>query len=469
MEQPHHPRGRPNRRQQYNGKPPPYARHPRPPPPTAATPPVQQSWPVQNEYDLPPPPPPTIADPFAEDFSDIATTSTTQLPRNTIKRKLLLPIISGGYASTSFQGGNRKNPNSDNTGFDGEEVALQVVASNDLSSFSNDDENTESVSTEEDQDTGTLGSVNSNVVEQANVSEIPKLSWSSTTTNLPPLSTEKLGEGENSLLLSESPYFPSIPQVAPTDLSNEGLLTNIDRIDDEQDIALTIKDKLTDIFNVPEQDGMYDERKDLLAAQTNRNDYFSVDLAASFGGKPSFSTQDGIITKQEPPRNTDNEFKYVGTVEEVPLFNGVDFSSSNTRKRVSVTTQAITTTPTTTTSTTTTTPNPYILQPGSAILSPTLEEATSITEDQLEDVDDKEQYVRFVASPPKQINIHIPAAGQREKVVDGDHSISHHRDINNNNLDASGHFAPPSSDPAPYSPFYQLGYHSTVPGETSGE
>ena len=191
MEQPHHPRGRPNRRQQYNGKPPPYARHPRPPPPTAATPPVQQSWPVQNEYDLPPPPPPTIADPFAEDFSDIATTSTTQLPRNTIKRKLLLPIISGGYASTSFQGGNRKNPNSDNTGFDGEEVALQVVASNDLSSFSDDDENTEQVSTEEDQDTGTLGSVKSNVVEQANVSEIPKLSWSSTTTNLPPPSTEK--------------------------------------------------------------------------------------------------------------------------------------------------------------------------------------------------------------------------------------------------------------------------------------
>ena len=235
MEQPHHPRERPNRRQQRpsNGKPPPYQRHPRPPPtPTPASNQIHQTWPTQNSYDLPPPPPPpTVKDPFSEQFSDIATVqqTTTPLPRNTIKRKLLLPIISGGYAQTNFQGGNRQNGGNS---IDGDQVALQVVASNDLSSLSENDQETDSSSSIDDSDVESrdqiglhnqnnknLVTVSVDLVEQADVSEIPKLSWSSTTTTSPKPITEKTYTPESIPGLSESsPYFPQIPLVAQSEI-----------------------------------------------------------------------------------------------------------------------------------------------------------------------------------------------------------------------------------------------------------
>merc|ERR1712226_515457 len=207
MEQPHPSRGRPNRRQDYGPgkrKPPPYHRFPRPPPPpppTAAQPSIEEKlWPNQNTYDLPPPPPPTIQDPFAEPFPiDIETTSTTQTPRNTIKRKLLLPIISGGYASTNYQGGSRVNQKNDKTTIDGEEIALQVVASNDIDAL---EKANEYVKTKDK----ARVTVAADVTEQATVSEIPKLSWSSTTAPILLPNTET--EANNEQTLSEaSPYF----------------------------------------------------------------------------------------------------------------------------------------------------------------------------------------------------------------------------------------------------------------------
>jgi len=484
MEQPHHPRERPNRRQQRpgNGKPPPYQRQPRPPPPpTPASPKAQQSWPTQNPYDLPPPPPPTIQDPFSELFSDIATVqrTTTQLPRNTIKRKLLLPIISGGYAQTNFQGGNRQNQN-DRSAVNGDEVALQVVASNDLTSFSKTNQYTDSSISNEDADVDTRDKTASNgkniknivtasvdLVEQANVSQIPKLSWSSTTTTAPLPTTDSTTTPDNTPRLSESsPYFPQIPQVAQTEAVDD-TLTKIEGSDDGKDVALIIKDKLTDIFRVPEQDGMYDERQDLFAAQNKiDNNYFSVDLSTSFGGKPLSPSQNRIQIKQKLPQHTPIKQEYVATIEEVPLFNGVDFSSSNTRQQNPVVDDLAVNSniEKETTSTTTTTPSPFILQPGSPMLATNLEEATSITEDQLANVKDKDQYVRFLSMPPKQININIPSDGSKARIVEGTHSQTHQTGFNTNNLDASGHFTP-ASNSVPYSPFYQAGYHSALPGE----
>ena len=489
MEQPHPSRGRPNRRQDYvqgKRKPPPYQRHPRPPPPppTAARPAIEERpWPNQNTYSSPPPPPPTIKDPFAEKFAiAFESTSTTQSPRNTIKRKLLLPIISGGYASTNYQGGSRQGQKNDKNGIDGEEIALQVVASNDIDALEKANEYSKQASSEKDADKMSQEklinenhedkahvTVSVDVTEQATVSEIPKLSWSSTTA--PPAYESRVDQTNNDPLLSESsPYFPVIPQVAQTELTEADTIITKEKTGEEQDVAHIITDKLTDIFRAPELDGMYDETQELLAAQRKTdNNYFSIDLSTSFGGKPKNSAQ-GIIQTNKPQSNPEpNNSQFVASVEEVPLFNSVDFSSSNTRKNAgSADRQKVTASTTSTTSTTTTTPSPYILQPGSPMLSTSLDDATSITEDQLEQVKDKDQYVRFVAQPPTQINVHIPANGGNAKVVEGSHSQSNLGLSHSNNLDATGHFAPPVSESLPESPFYQLGYHSNVPGESAG-
>ena len=183
--------------------------------------------------------------------SNIATTSTTQLPRNTIKRKLLLPIISEGYASTNIQGGNRKNQKSDKNTIDGDEIALQVVASNDLDSFSKtNDYNNGDVEIKDKTKPGsnnerTPVTVSFDLVAQATVSEIPKLLWSSTTTVSPTPDTEKTVTSDNVPVLSElSPYFPVIPPVAQPEHGDDSLLTGTNEADDKQDVALIIKDKL---------------------------------------------------------------------------------------------------------------------------------------------------------------------------------------------------------------------------------
>ena len=73
--------------------------------------------------------------------------------------------------------------------------------------------------------------------------------------------------------------------------------------------------------------------------------------------------------------------------------------------------------------------------------------------------------MKFVATPPKQINIHIPPPTEGE----GNQQIHHRQEgYPSSSLDASGHFIPPTRDPVPSSPFYQAGYHSTVPGDTNG-
>ena len=56
-----------------------------------------------------------------------------------------------------------------------------------------------------------------------------------------------------SVLSESSPYFPVIPQVVQTERDDENLLISQKETDDEQDVALIIKDKLTNIFNLNEQ------------------------------------------------------------------------------------------------------------------------------------------------------------------------------------------------------------------------
>lgn len=196
MEQPHNTRGHQNRRYQSGVGGTPSYRYPRPPPQRPSPSQVQNSWPLPNVFDTPPPPPPA---PFRHQIKETIVTSTTPAPINTIKRKLLVPIISSGYASTNFQGGSRGNQRNDKNTIDGDEIALQVVASNDVNAQDTVGSNGAS-SLEEDVDVGlhdglsemsnnqSSVSFNVNVVEQAKVSVIPKLSWSSTT-SLPPIST----------------------------------------------------------------------------------------------------------------------------------------------------------------------------------------------------------------------------------------------------------------------------------------
>ena len=50
-----------------------------------------------------------------------------------------------------------------------------------------------------------------------------------------------------------SPYFPVIPQVVQTERDEENLLIRHKETGDEQDVALIIKDKLTNIFKGNEQ------------------------------------------------------------------------------------------------------------------------------------------------------------------------------------------------------------------------
>ena len=117
--------------------------------------------------------------------------------------------------------------------------------------------------------------------------------------------------------------------------------------------------------------------------------YLDDALPFSFGGKSP--------SRRRRPSPQASQASIKGSVEEVPLF--ADFSINNDKV------------PTTTDSTTTTTTaSPFILTPGEdgVYSQDDVDETLKVD---AEEVIDRDQYVQFIASPPKQINIAIPPRG----------------------------------------------------------